>query len=249
MLAFTSSFTPALCTPQTRFTCIARPSAPALAVRRRPATMVISPENLDTALKITGNNVEVTEAMNMYVREKLAKVMKKNISMLTKVDVHVSVEHNPAIPLRHKCEVVAFAGKAILRAEVRAEDMYAAIDSVEQKIGRTLRKFRERRVNRGRKGTDNAAVASLLDTDDVEDDGPEDTYNSVDVGGGVAPVSGIVRRKSFPMPKQSVEEAVLCLEYLDHEWYLFRNEKTDEISLIYKRNSGGYGLVEPMNNQ
>lgn len=211
--------------------------------------MVISPENLDTALKITGNNVEVTESMNMYVREKLSKVMKKNIQLLTKINVHLSVEHNPAIALRHKCEVVAFAGKMILRAEVRSENMYASIDGVERKIGRTLRKFRERRVDRGRKSSDNAVAAAIDDDDEAEDDGLEDTFNSVGVESAVKPVSGIVRRKSFPMPKQSVEEAVLCLEYLDHEWYLFRNEKTDEISLVYKRNSGGYGLVEPMNNQ
>lgn len=55
----------------------------------------------------------------------------------------------------------------------------------------------------------------------------------------------LVRRKSFPMPPISVADAIVCLDYIDHEFYVFRNAATDEVNVVYKRNSGGVGLIEP----
>jgi len=197
-------------------------------------------------IKITGNNISVTDSLREYVDKKISKVINKYKSILTKVNVHLEVDKNPAVPNPHKCEVVAFAGKVILRAEVKSQGMYASIDEVEVRISRTIRKFKERRTGRSRKDLPAAAIGS---DDDDADDGPEDTYAASDSSSnsnsnGVPLLKGIVRRKTFPMPVQSVEEAVLCLEYLDHGFYLFRNEKTMDISLVYKRNNGGYGLVD-----
>lgn len=169
--------------------------------------------------------------------------------MITKVDVFLTVEHNAAIPDKHKAEVVVFAGKQILRSEVRDPDMYAAIDRVEERINRTLRKYKERRINRSRKqkGSDSPSGAAVVpDDEDEDDDGMEDTYGQSGAA-LVPPVTEVVKRKVFPMPLQSVEEAVLCTEYIDHPWYLFRNEATNEIALVYKRKNGGYGLIEPSN--
>lgn len=55
----------------------------------------------------------------------------------------------------------------------------------------------------------------------------------------------VVRKKSFPMPPISVDEAVLCLEYIDHDFYVFQNAETNKINVVYKRNSGDVGLIEP----
>ena len=55
----------------------------------------------------------------------------------------------------------------------------------------------------------------------------------------------VVKPKSFPMPPITVEEAVLCLYYIDHPFYVFRNKDTNEINVVYKRNSGGVGHIMP----
>lgn len=199
------------------------------------------------AVRITGNNITITDALRTHINEKLGKVMRRFGTLLTKMDVHLTVEHNPSVANRHKAEVVAFAGKTILRTEQRSDDMYAAIDAVEDRIARTIRKFKERKEAKFKgKETlvpDVAVGDGVGSSDDDSDDQFEDVYQ--DAAPQVPAVNAIVKRKVFPMPLQSVEEAVLCCEYVDHPWYLFRNAESGEICLVYKRNHGGYGLIEP----
>ena len=145
--------------------------------------------------------------------------------------------------------MLAFAGKNLLRNEVRAADMYVAIDEAEEKIGRTIRKFKERRESKGvGKARDVPLVDGAVEDEEQEQGDDGDAFNDVYEAQLplVPPVNAVVRRKVFPMPLQTVEEAVLCCEYVDHPWYLFRNRDSGEISLVYRRNHGGYGLIEPM---
>lgn len=214
---------------------------------RRIATTMVLHERETKPIRITGNNIQITESLRKYVNDKLAKILRRFGSFITKIDVHLSVEHNPSVPNRHKAEVVTFAGKTILRKEVRTADMYAAIDEAEERIARTIRKFKERKEAKGvGKAKD---VPVLADDDDESDEEADDGYDDVyeEALPMVPPVREVVKRKVFPMPLQTVEEAVLCCEYVDHPWYLFRNAATSEISLVYKRNHGGYGLIEPSN--
>lgn len=184
--------------------------------------------------------------MRAYVNDKLSKILRRFPTVVSKLEVHLTVEQNPSVPNRHKAEVIAFSGKTILRTEVRDEDMYTAIDSVEERIARTIRKFKERREAKGGKSKEAASGVEDQVFDEEEDGGDYvDTYG--DSASFIPAVTDIVRRKVFPMPLQTVEEAVLCCEYVDHPWYLFRNAATEQISLVYKRNHGGYGLIEPSN--
>eukprot|EP00171_Calliarthron_tuberculosum_P012196 IDg12196t1 len=210
MLAFSGSFASPLQTGLVQSKCAARfvtPRTPARKVGLPGLHMVISLDDIDTAIRITGNNVAMTDSLRTYVREKLRKVIRKHASLLTKIDVHLAVEHNPAIAARHKAEVVAFAGKTILRAEVRAVDMYAAIDLVEERVGRTLRKYKERKAGRSRKAgiEKNSDLASsapvdggeaLDSADEEEEDGLSDVYANVGTSNigvsGLPPVNEIV---------------------------------------------------------
>ena len=62
---------------------------------------------------------------------------------------------------------------------------------------------------------------------------------------GASDAIALVRRKSFPMPPITTADAIVCLDYIDHDFYVFRNVDTDEVNVVYKRNSGGVGLIEP----
>ncbi|KAI0565786.1 Sigma 54 modulation protein / S30EA ribosomal protein [Gracilaria domingensis] len=219
----------------------------------RPASIRMVLSDRETKpIRITGNNIHLTQSLQNYVNEKLHKVIRRFGNLISKMDVHLTVEHNPSIPNRHKAEVVAFAGKTILRTETRSHDMYTSIDDVEDRIGRIIRKYKERKEGKTKASKKTREIETqVTSAPELEDDVAEDDGDYQDVYGEAPPpvpaVNEVVRRKVFPMPLQTVEEAVLCCEYVDHPWYLFRNAATSEISLVYKRNRGGYGLIEPSN--
>mmetsp|Transcript_10091 Transcript_10091/g.18179 ORF Transcript_10091/g.18179 Transcript_10091/m.18179 type:complete len:207 (+) Transcript_10091:29-649(+) len=204
--------------------------------------MTATPQ-VDGKISVTGNNIDLTPALHDYVVEKLGKVLSKHQQLVTRVDVHLRVLRNPSIQHNHSAEVVVQVKGNVLRSEVKSEGMYGSIDMVSDKVGRTLRKYKERHlVRNGPKistfvqgeETDSEAEDVISDVDSLEDEN------------GVPRVTQIVKKKSFPMPAQTVEEAVLCLEYIDHPFYVFRNKETKEINVVYKRKGNdGVGLIEP----
>mmetsp|Transcript_15704 Transcript_15704/g.28570 ORF Transcript_15704/g.28570 Transcript_15704/m.28570 type:complete len:124 (-) Transcript_15704:267-638(-) len=121
--------------------------------------------------------------------------------------------------------------------------MYASIDLVADRLARKLRKYKERRVE-GHHGGSNmgenlSQALNELETDeDVVEEAPEEFVDPE------APV--ITKIKSFDLSKPiSVEEAIFALDYIDHDFYVFRDGANDEISVVYKRNAGGVGLIQP----
>lgn len=204
--------------------------------------------DIDLPVRVTGNNISVTDSLRVYIRDKLDKVIARYAGMLTKVDVHLTVEQNHSIVNKNKVEVIAFIGKTTLRAEVKDSSMYAAIDAMQTRMARVIRKFKERSIATIKSQQKSRTSSGAVDEEeDAEQQEYMDMYAEHEMVPGVPKVNEIVRRKVFPMPLQTVEEAVLCCEYVDHPWYLFRNADTNEISLVYKRNHGGYGLIEPSN--
>lgn len=113
----------------------------------------------------------------------------------------------------------------IFRAQERAENMNDALDKCVDTLIRQIRKNKTRLEKRLRSGA--------FDNFQGEEDVPEEKEFE------------IIRTKSVAMKPQSVEEAILQMNMLDHEFYLFTNSATDLISLVYKRKDGGYGLLEP----
>lgn len=117
--------------------------------------------------------------------------------------------------------VVIFYKRNIFRRIVRSTDMYASIDEVEAKLNRTLRKFKERQEGKAQKapsvGDPGSVFVDVL-PEESDDEDLDDTFDASPVEPSLVPnVDGLVKRKSFPMPLQTVEEAILCLDYIDHE--------------------------------
>ena len=125
---------------------------------------------------------------------------------------------------------------------------YASIDNLSATLTRKLRKFKERRsdakVERGQAGK--ASLEAILDEDEDDD---EMTPSPAPFVAPPAPAPttdwSVVRKKEFAMPPMSVGEAVEALEYIDHDFYVFRDSATSEINVVYRRNSGGVGLIQP----
>jgi putative sigma-54 modulation protein len=186
-------------------------------------------------LLIQGNNITVTDSIHDYVQQKLEKAVKHFQNLTTKVDVHLSVARNARIQDKHKAEVTVYANGTVIRAQEGSENLYASIDLVSDKIARQLRKYKERRLNQ-------KTHAQVKTTEVI----PEQPVEA-DLIGDRAPElpSEVVRMKYFAMPLMSIDEALEQLQLVDHDFYMFRNRDTGEINVIYIRNHGGYGVIQP----
>jgi len=185
---------------------------------------------------IQGNNITVTEAIHDYVEQKLEKAVKHFQAMTTKVDVHLSVERNARIADRHKAEVTVYANGTVIRAQEGSENLYASIDLVADKIARQLRKYKERHQD---KKSHVLVKAGELGTEEI--------VTHPDLIGDRLPElpQEVVRMKYFAMPPMTIEEALVQLQLVDHDFYMFLNRDTQEINVIYIRNHGGYGVIQP----
>ncbi|NES87607.1 MAG: ribosome-associated translation inhibitor RaiA [Moorea sp. SIO2B7] len=186
-------------------------------------------------LLIQGNNITVTDAINEYVKEKLEKAVRHYEKITTKVDVHLSVARNSRISDKHKAEVTVYANGKVIRAQEGSENLYASIDMVSDKIARQLRKYKEKYLDS--KTHAKLKTGEILQEKAVEPDLLSDRTPELP--------SEVVRMKYFAMPPMTIEEALQQLQLVDHDFYMFRNNDTDEINVIYMRNHGGYGVIQP----
>ncbi|ELR96345.1 ribosome hibernation-promoting factor, HPF/YfiA family [Gloeocapsa sp. PCC 73106] len=188
-------------------------------------------------LLIQGNNIVVTDAIHDYVQQKLERAVKHFQALTTKVDVHLSVAKNDRIADKHKAEVTVYANGTVIRAQEGSENLYASIDLVADKIARQLRKYKERKLEK--KTNAHVKVTDVVTEEPV-------TANLIGDRTPELPAE-VVRMKYFTMPPMTIEEALDQLQLVDHDFYMFRNSATDEINVIYMRNHGGYGVIQPRN--
>lgn len=186
---------------------------------------------------IQGNNITVTDAIHNYVEQKLEKAVKHFQNLTTKVDVHLSVAHNPRHNNKHKAEVTVFANGTVIRAQENSENLYASIDLVSDKIARQLRKYKEKHLNK--------KTHSQTKTIDTIEEIPVEN-NLIGDREPELPAE-VLRMKYFSMPPMTIEEAKAQLQLVDHDFYMFRNKDSNEINVIYTRNHGGYGVIQPRN--
>lgn len=193
-------------------------------------------EKLHMKLVIHGKNIEITDAIREYVHQKIEKAVNHYQHLTTEVDVHLSVARNPRINTKQTAEVTIYVNGSVIRAEESSENLYASIDLVADKIARQLRKYKERRQDKlhpQSKPNEEVAAQPVI-SDLIGDRTPE------------LP-SEVVRTKYFAMPPMTVNAALEQLQLVDHDFYMFRNAETGEINVIYERNHGGYGVIQPRN--
>lgn len=147
------------------------------------AARVLNVDQAEPALlkEISANNLEMTESMRAYVVDKIGGTVERYRPLISHCDAHLSVNRNPrAADTSDHCEVVVFTKESVVRAEVSAASMYAAIDLVSAKLARKLRKLKERRHHRLQpKGSE-----SVRDTEESDDDEDEDDLPSPGMAAG-----------------------------------------------------------------
>ena len=171
-------------------------------------------------ITISGKNIDVTQGLKDAVYEKLGK-LEKYFTPETEAIVTLSVEKN-----RQKIEVTVPVKGSVIRAEQVSDDMYVSIDLVQEIIERQMRKHKTRLVNRNRGGGNFQKAFIEMEVED-----PDEVQ--------------IVRTKKFAMKPMDPEEACVQMELLGHNFFVFRNAETDDVSVVYKRKGNTYGWIEP----
>lgn len=174
-------------------------------------------------LALRGKNIEVTPSLRAYVARKLEKLDKYFAQPLL-AQVALAVEKD-----RHIVEVTIPIDSLLLRAEEATDDMYASVDLVVDKLERQIHKLKTR-LHRKLRRDDTLRIADLPQGEQVaaEDEEPR-----------------VVRTKRFPLKPMTVDEAIVRMELLGHDFYVFRNAETEEVNVVYRRRAGHYGLIEP----
>lgn len=168
-----------------------------------------------------GQKIKVTDAIQAHAEEKLKKLDKY-------FDTPEEITANVLIKVKGKdqtVEVTIPTKKFILRGEETNNDLYAAIDLVTDKLERQIRKNKTRLKKKN--------VQNVIDFK-IDFEVEKEDENK----------SKIVKRKNIEMKPISEEEAILQLELLGHSFFVFKNVKTDEIDILYRRNDGDYGIIE-----
>jgi putative sigma-54 modulation protein len=183
----------------------------------------------------TGRNLTVTPALRRYAETKLARLNRLADGLSTAhVVLRVEKHHQVA-------EVTVAARDVILRAEESTPDLYASIDLVADKLERQVRRYKERFGTYGGRGGRTAAAPA----------GTGRAARAAARPSGHPPAGGgedrprVVRVKRFAMKPMTVEDAVLQMELLGHSFFVFRHAATDEVTVLYRRSDGAYGLIEP----
>ena len=177
-------------------------------------------------LQVKGKNVEVSEAIRIYAEEKLGR-LERQLADPTRVELELAVEKNPSIADNHVAEATIWTKGPVLRAKEASTDMRASIDLLADKLERQVTRYREKRRRRNHRGNGAMPEPSVPVSLDEEH----------------SPL--IVKTKQFALRPMTPEEAVLELELVGHDFFMFRNGDTDQINVVYRRQDGGYGLIEP----
>lgn len=178
---------------------------------------------------IRGQNMLLTDALKDYATKKIGRLERYfETAPTSDVCVTLSVVKN-----MQAVEVTIPLPGVLLRAEVRSEDMYASIDLVTEKLERQIRKHKTKANRKFRQDgirslfrdsyDGSTAVRRLDEEEDLE----------------------LVRTKRFTLKPMDVEEAILQMNMVGHNFFVFANADSKEVNVVYRRNDGKYGLIEP----
>ncbi len=169
---------------------------------------------------VTGRHLEVTPALKSYAEKKI-KRFDRYLSNISEAVVTISVEK-----YRHKVEVLLRVNGVLIQAEGTTGDVYSSIDEVAEKLERQIKKYKEKLVSHRKSEGKAGSVAPEAEV--------------------VPEVGRIIKNKRFELKPMSPDEAAMQMELLDKDFFVFTNDNSGDINVIYRRRDGNFGLIEPV---
>jgi len=171
---------------------------------------------------IHGDKIKITKAMNEYINEKLEKLDKYlENSDTIRANVIVKVKNH-----EQTVEITIPLKSFILRSEETQNDFYAAVDKTIDRLERQIRKNKTKLMSKKLKPSYDFNFATI----ELDDEPAEDRK--------------ILKRKTVEVKPMNEEEAILQMELLGHQFYMYRDADTDKAAVVYKRKDGNYGIIE-----
>ena len=180
---------------------------------------------------VRGENIEVTPAIREYVEAKVGKI-EKYFDEVPEANVHVNLKVYS--DRQGKAEVTIPLPNLVLRAEETSPDLYGSIDLVSDKLERQMRKYLTKVNRKFRKTSSQPNDFQPVDPDLLSEEDSDDGDSNL----------RIVRTKRFDLKPMNAEEAVLQMELLGHDFFVFLDGETESTNIVYKRDDGDFGLIE-----
>lgn len=174
---------------------------------------------------VAKNNVEVSEMLESYVEKKIGK-LDRYLPTIDEGKVEISREGARVPEHRFTVQVTLESRGVLIRAQEKSNDIRAAIDKVADVLSTRVERYKGKLYDKG-KGTSLARQAASVQTDEV------------------MPPRRVVKSKRFLVKPMPVDEAVNQMELLGHDFFLFMDADTEKLNLLYRRENGDYGLIEP----
>ena len=177
---------------------------------------------------IRGENLEVTPAIREHVESKVSKLERYfNEGANAEANVNLKVYNDK----QTKVEVTIPMKNLTLRAEERHDDLYAAIDLIVDKLERQIRKYKTKVNRKFREREGVAAFFASVNKNKPDDFEGDDEFS-------------VVRTKRFDLKPMDQEEAILQMNMLGHNFFVFTDSESEDTNIVYKRRDGKYGLIE-----
>jgi len=190
---------------------------------------------------VSSRHVELTDALRSAAEERIGRLT-RYLDGMDRAEVHLYEERNPRIAdKKDVCEVTVEGHGHHVRTKVAAPDPFAAVDAAAHKLEQQLHKLKNKLVGRSHPKPRANGHAVL---DGAAADGSTSTVTDADGDEEADPLDAIVRSKTFASKPMTVEEALLQLDLLGHDFYLFTNAGSLRANVLYRRRAGGVGLIE-----
>ncbi|UCF31655.1 MAG: ribosome-associated translation inhibitor RaiA [bacterium] len=173
-------------------------------------------------IDVSFKQMEQSDALRNYVEDKLAKILKPLVEPVSAQCV-LQVEK-----YRHITKVTVSANGIIIKGKEETNDMYSSIDLVLDKLDRQVKRYRDRIQGHGNRQSVRVFRASHRVLPEAEED-----------------VREVVQRKEIILKPMTVDEAVMQMELMNKNFLLFNNAQSNNLNVIYVRDDGHYGLIEP----
>ncbi len=188
-------------------------------------------------IKIHGRNVDISDNIQNYVDKKFNR-LSRHLPQMMDATAEIKRTSSRAGEDRIAVQITLSVKGQVLRAQRRGSTVREAVDTAVDVMDRQIRRYK------GRRYRSNQQRKSLRDLPDGLVPEPDEEAPSPDEMEDM-PIK-VVRRKRFPMVSMTVDDAIAEMELLNHSFYLFRNVETGSYSVVYQREDGDYGLIDPI---
>ncbi len=176
-------------------------------------------------LILKGRNIELSDEVKERANQKIKNKVLKYFDKATQIEIELSVEKNPKIVRNNIAEVTVYTPGEIIRSEGDGSDIFEAIDRVASKLERQIKRYHNKLIQRKRKSGENHSTTLQNVEEEIR--------------------RQIVKVKTFTIKPITPEEAVMQMELLGHDFFVFINSETDNTAVVYRRKDKNYGLIEP----